>query len=120
MILRPPRSTRTDTLFPYTTLFRSPVLVTSKCKGAIPEDHPLRAGCIIGGLIERKLVSAADLIVTIGLDGVELQPKAWPYTIPVIALTNLPRLDALVPSDVEALGDQLGRASCRGRGCQYG
>src|SRR3546814_3744747 len=24
MILRPPRSTRTDTLFPYTTLFRSP------------------------------------------------------------------------------------------------
>src|SRR3546814_6339646 len=26
MIRRPPRSTRTDTLFPYTTLFRSPVL----------------------------------------------------------------------------------------------
>src|SRR3546814_6939764 len=24
MVLRPPRSTRTDTLFPYTTLFRSP------------------------------------------------------------------------------------------------
>ena len=32
------------------------VLTTSKLKGAIPEDHPLRAGCIIGGLIERKLV----------------------------------------------------------------
>src|SRR3546814_8226390 len=27
MIRRPPRSTRTDTLFPYTTLFRSPALV---------------------------------------------------------------------------------------------
>src|SRR3546814_2883107 len=26
MIRRPPRSTRTDTLFPYTTLFRSPAL----------------------------------------------------------------------------------------------
>src|SRR3546814_713045 len=26
MIRRPPRSTRTDTLFPYTTLFRSPYL----------------------------------------------------------------------------------------------
>src|SRR3546814_7158432 len=26
MIRRPPRSTRTDTLFPYTTLFRSPTL----------------------------------------------------------------------------------------------
>src|SRR3546814_13442997 len=27
MIRRPPRSPRTDTLFPYTTLFRSPALV---------------------------------------------------------------------------------------------
>src|SRR3546814_15766637 len=29
MILRPPRSTRTDTLFPYTTLFRSPFALQS-------------------------------------------------------------------------------------------
>src|SRR3546814_13751216 len=29
MIRRPPRSTRTDTLFPYTTLFRSPAVVPS-------------------------------------------------------------------------------------------
>src|SRR3546814_1836955 len=28
MIRRPPRSTRTDTLFPYTTLFRSPATAT--------------------------------------------------------------------------------------------
>src|SRR3546814_11130572 len=28
MIRRPPRSTRTDTLFPYTTLFRSPLPVS--------------------------------------------------------------------------------------------
>src|SRR3546814_9239010 len=34
MIRRPPRSTRTDTLFPYTTLFRSP---------AIPVQTSLRA-----------------------------------------------------------------------------
>src|SRR3546814_21167319 len=27
MVRRPPRSTRTDTLFPYTTLFRSPVMI---------------------------------------------------------------------------------------------
>src|SRR3546814_11384888 len=31
MIRRPPRSTRTDTLFPYTTLFRSP---PSRCGAA--------------------------------------------------------------------------------------
>src|SRR3546814_8169669 len=29
MIRRPPRSTRTDTLFPYTTLFRSPAAVAA-------------------------------------------------------------------------------------------
>src|SRR3546814_13455633 len=29
MIRRPPRSTRTDTLFPYTTLFRSPSIVNA-------------------------------------------------------------------------------------------
>src|SRR3546814_17304110 len=34
MIRRPPRSTRTDTLFPYTTLFRSPVTVTRECRRA--------------------------------------------------------------------------------------
>src|SRR3546814_4705597 len=37
MILRPPRSTRTDTLFPYTTLFRSVAKrdFCSSCSGAL-------------------------------------------------------------------------------------
>ncbi|MGV6873453.1 thiamine pyrophosphate-binding protein [Pseudochelatococcus sp. B33] len=83
----------------------APVLVTSKCKGAIPEDHPLRAGCIIGGLIERKLVMESDLIIAVGLDAVELQPKAWPYNIPVVALSAMPSLDSLVPSQIEVVGD---------------
>jgi acetolactate synthase I/II/III large subunit len=83
----------------------APVLTTSKLKGAIPEDHELRAGCIIGGLIERKLVSQADLIITVGLDAVELQPKAWPYSIPVLSLANMPALDALVPAKLEVLGN---------------
>src|SRR3546814_10479944 len=38
MIRRPPRSTRTDTLFPYTTLFRSP---TARC-AARPCGHRRR------------------------------------------------------------------------------
>jgi acetolactate synthase-1/2/3 large subunit len=71
----------------------------------IPEDHPLRAGCIIGGLIERKLVMESDLIVTVGLDAVELQPKPWPYTLPVLSLASVPSLDALVPADPEIIGD---------------
>ncbi len=83
----------------------APVLTTTKCKGMIPEDHVLRAGCIIGGLIERKLVMEADLIVTVGLDAVELQPKPWPYTLPVLALSSVPSTDALVPADPEIIGD---------------
>ena len=83
----------------------APVLTTAKCKGVIPEDHPLRAGCIIGGLIERKLVTQADLIVTVGLEAVELQPKPWPYTLPVLSVSCAPSPDALVPASAEVVGD---------------
>jgi acetolactate synthase-1/2/3 large subunit len=83
----------------------APVLTTSKCKGAIPEDHALRAGCIIGGLIERNLVNEADLIVAVGLDAIELQPRPWPYMLPVLALSSTPSLDALVPADPEVVGN---------------
>src|SRR3546814_5716384 len=44
MIRRPPRSTRTDTLFPYTTLFRSPSSIrppfSSKMSGSSPSKTP--------------------------------------------------------------------------------
>src|SRR3546814_10790495 len=36
MIRRPPRSTRTDTLFPYTTLFRSSCENNAICEGPMP------------------------------------------------------------------------------------
>src|SRR3546814_10562186 len=36
MIRRPPRSTRTDTLFPYTTLFRSHAFGDVVCAGSAP------------------------------------------------------------------------------------
>src|SRR3546814_4077456 len=40
MIRRPPRSTRTDTLFPYTTLFRSIWLTLTSSELAIPSSIP--------------------------------------------------------------------------------
>src|SRR3546814_6555304 len=36
MIRRPPRSTRPDTLFPYTTLFRSSTTLNLLCRTALP------------------------------------------------------------------------------------
>src|SRR3546814_4691717 len=39
MIRRPPRSTRTDTLFPYTTLFRSHYLRRRSAPSSVPPQH---------------------------------------------------------------------------------
>src|SRR3546814_11536224 len=52
MIRRPPRSTRTDTLFPYTTLFRSPArrLRPARLSAKRPPDfgrsRPARCGAV--------------------------------------------------------------------------
>src|SRR3546814_4626485 len=48
MIRRPPRSTRTDTLFPYTTLFRS-----GQGAGALADHRPAadRGGAAAGGAL---------------------------------------------------------------------
>src|SRR3546814_14861163 len=48
MIRRPPRSTRTDTLFPYTTLFRSKVIEATSdgtCLFDSALRKPLKAAC---------------------------------------------------------------------------
>src|SRR3546814_4648242 len=53
MIRRPPRSTRTDTLFPYTTLFRS----------VVPQDDGgplLRLGQVRHGLRDEHVGAALD------------------------------------------------------------
>src|SRR3546814_4801596 len=42
MIRRPPRSTRTDTLFPYTTLFRSPSRATGQATRSSRSSSPRR------------------------------------------------------------------------------
>src|SRR3546814_20017271 len=51
MIRRPPRSTRTDTLFPYTTLFRSAVdLEAGDRRLALGGQQPVDEGLAVGGL----------------------------------------------------------------------
>src|SRR3546814_3487310 len=46
MIRRPPRSTRTDTLFPYTTLFRSTLMSDT----TIPAQNDKSVDLVIGGM----------------------------------------------------------------------
>src|SRR3546814_4375878 len=54
MIRRPPRSTRTDTLFPYTTLFRSGTSLAGGV-GTVP-------GAILGAVIMQSLDNGMVLI----------------------------------------------------------
>src|SRR3546814_6319498 len=64
MSRRPPRSTRTDTLFPYTTLFRSAGAAPWPCRQQRGREPP-RAGGDRGGLLrvqrpcDRKVVEHA-------------------------------------------------------------
>src|SRR3546814_3468670 len=54
MIRRPPRSTRTDTLFPYTTLFRSPTTtLQERLRVGHPENIAQRLLLVIGLLVVR-------------------------------------------------------------------
>src|SRR3546814_18470469 len=55
MIRRPPRSTRTDTLFPYTTLFRT---TTSSMLAWILEHAGRKPNFLIGGIAADLQVSA--------------------------------------------------------------
>ena len=68
----------------------TPVLTTYKAKGAIPDPHPLALGIFSGGALEEPLVRRADLIIAFGLDTVELIPRPWAYTAPVLSLTRCP------------------------------
>src|SRR3546814_2488279 len=61
MIRRPPRSTRTDTLFPYTTLFRSGLSLRDG-KGAEPDQaHFVAALQRTGDRVENRFNSLAGI-----------------------------------------------------------
>lgn len=64
----------------------APALCTYMAKGCIRDDDPHYAGIFTGGVLEQTCVGAADLIVLVGLDPVELIRKPWPYQAPVLDL----------------------------------
>src|SRR3546814_20732847 len=107
MLRRPPRSTRTDTLFPYTTLFRSVLLLMQM-------DSPLEQGNVPGKFLE--YLGARRPILVLG----------WDQGVPATIVKQ--RSAGAATTDPEAIARQLGawlevkeigRASCRERVCQY-
>src|SRR3546814_12305610 len=102
MIRRPPRSTRTDTLFPYTTLFRSLRLL----------HLPLDA--VPDALLH---LHDADLALHEGVDA--LEPLGDAFDLEQRLLIGDLQCEML-RHGVRALdGIEIGRASCRERVCQY-
>ncbi len=63
-----------------------PVLPTLKASGIIPATSPGFAGLFTGAIAESELLHSADLIVTFGLDPIEIIPGSWSYESPLLDL----------------------------------
>src|SRR3546814_14481252 len=100
MIRRPPRSTRTDTLFPYTTLFRSTswnqIVGSSIVYGFFQLSHGNRV-CDLPST-KPQLIIAMFSFLPIGSDPSKVDP---------------------LPRAIYSVHSKIGRPSCRERVCQY-
>src|SRR3546814_14541651 len=76
MIRRPPRSTRTDTLFPYTTLFRSVPLKPEHRHHVQNMLTHLRLHFVIAGKGNRPLVFGVAQVIAIALRKAD-QPASY-------------------------------------------
>ena len=83
----------------------APVLATYKAKGALPDPHPLALGVFTNGALEEPAVGRADLIIALGLDTVELIPRPWSYTAPVLSLVRAPSPGGYFSPALELVGD---------------
>ena len=61
-----------------------PAMVTYKAKGVVPDGDPHFAGIFTNAAIEQSIVEEADLLIGIGLDPVELLPRPWTVTAPIV------------------------------------
>src|SRR3546814_13236417 len=112
MIRPPPRYTRSDTLFPYTTLFRS-----------------VREGAPYMIVSRRALIGGAAALAFAGsARGADFGAARYGKAMIIDGLSSLGALDPKAPGIADQLAVyrasgltaiQIGRASCRERGCKY-
>src|SRR3546814_15565876 len=112
MIRRPPRSTRTDTLFPYTTLFRSVGVVIALREEYAAEQQRGIDGRQFGLAAPRPVLIVEEMIEKAfvpGHAGGGGSLRGGPVEVQAVARAQ------------RGLGarHKIGRASCRERVCQY-
>src|SRR3546814_13710642 len=112
MIRRPPRSTRTDTLFPYTTLFRS--IERSRAARALRHAVSEAEAAIVAAGDGKGLDELVASLEDVDADGLAVRIQSLSG--------QLTQLNDEVATAASAHGDdrrEIGRASWRERVCQY-
>src|SRR3546814_2735492 len=104
MIRRPPRSTRTDTLFPYTTLFRSlnekPVAFS---RGDI-DDGQVKTVSSSGLLAVAAESLAEEMELAVHVLGLALNLKALTSVVGATAALAAPVVDTVLAALIRLLG----------------
>src|SRR3546814_14407112 len=106
MIRRPPRSTRTDTLFPYTTLFRSSAAVPARHGRYASRERSLRASTQNGAEVAVSIRHLA--VIGLGLIG-------GSFARALRAAGEVERIVGFDPDAVQR--EQIGSESARARVC---
>src|SRR3546814_16839444 len=121
MIRRLPRSTRTDTLFPYTTLFRSlsgdacfPACSFHIHRYAFDFTGEWKGGCIVAGYGSAAVFTDTEQLAR---PRVAEPDGAGQYLFSNLLAIN--KQSCQTPALRGLVAGEIGRASCRERGCQY-
>src|SRR3546814_12848313 len=111
MIRRPPRSTRTDTLFPYTTLFRS-------------KDTRAWAACAPLFITPYRWKRCKRWFLTCRTSSADMDNSLQARLLPL--RQRIDELDEQIldllnqrANTAQEVGQAIGRASCRERVCPY-
>lgn len=82
-----------------------PAMVTYKAKGVVPDAHVCFAGVFTNGAIEREIIAESDLLIGVGLDPVELLPRPWTISQPIIGLARWTMPASHVPFSAQWVSD---------------